>query len=117
MAHRDPVRGKTLHWTFTDGPAKGTTYEHSFGNDGIVRFHALESASKEKQSDGPAESEAQHGSAPISEDVCAVSYKGESGYTLTTILNFDERHMVAFASNSEQWFEQKGTFEVVDQGR
>jgi hypothetical protein len=26
----DDIRGKTIQWTFTDGPAKSTTYEHHF---------------------------------------------------------------------------------------
>lgn len=106
----DLVRGKTLRWTFTDGPTKGTTYEHRFGDDGVVHFHAVKADGK---SDQQAQAEAHYGAETISEDVCAVSYKGDEGYTLTTVLNFDDKRVVAFASNNEQWFEQKGTFEIV----
>jgi hypothetical protein len=111
----DPIRGKTLQWTFTDGPAKGTTYEHHFGQDGMVEFHTVDASSKDKaaQSKGQLESKAHYGSATVAEGVCAVSYKGESGYTLTTILNFTNQRLVAFASNDKEWFEQQGTFEVV----
>jgi hypothetical protein len=49
----------------------------------------------------------------VADDVWAVSYKGESGYTLTTILNFENKRLVSFASNDKEWFEQQGTFEVV----
>ncbi len=111
-AKHDLVRGQTLRWTFTDGPTKGTTYEHRFGEDGVVHFHAVKK-DVEAKSDRQAESTAHYGAATISEDVCAVSYKGDAGYTLTTVLNFDDKHVVAFASNNEQWFEQQGTFEVV----
>ena len=110
----DLVRGQTLRWTFADGPTKGTTYEHRFGEDGVVHFHAVKKDAEAGSADGPAGSKAHYGAARISEDVCAVSYKGDEGYTLTTVLNFDDRHVVAFASNSEQWFEQQGTFEVVE---
>ena len=110
--HRDLVRGKTLRWTFSDGPTKGTTYEHQFGDDGVVHFHAVKA---DDQSGQRGEAEAHYGTETVSEDVCAVSYKGKEGYTLTTVLNFDDKHMVAFASNSDQWFEQRGTFEVVRQ--
>ncbi|MBV8084447.1 MAG: MoaF N-terminal domain-containing protein [Chloroflexi bacterium] len=106
--HNDLVRGKTFRWTFEDGPTKGTTYEHTFGDDGVVRFHAVDG-----KGGTPTESEAHYGAATVSEDVCAVSYKGDQGFTLTAVLNFDDKRVVAFASNTEQWFEQQGTFEVV----
>ena len=106
----DLIRGKTLRWTFTDGPTKGTTYEHQFGNNGVVHFHAVKAGDK---SDQQPNAEAHYSAATISEDVCAVSYKGDEGFTLTTVLNFDDNRVVAFASNSEQWFEQQGTFEVL----
>src|ERR1700758_558435 len=98
---RDLVRGKTLRWTFNDGPSKGTTYEHRFDENGIVHFHAVTPPSEDK---GQSESAAHYGSATIAEDVCAISYKGDAGYTLTTVLNFDDKRVVAFASNSDQWF-------------
>jgi hypothetical protein len=50
----------------------------------------------------------------VSDDVSVVSYRSKNGYTLTVALNFADHRMVAFASNSEQWFQQEGTFEVVD---
>ena len=68
----DLVRGQTLRWTFTDGPTKGTTYEHRFGEDGVVHFHAVKPHADAK-SDTQPDSKARYGSATISEDVCAVS--------------------------------------------
>jgi hypothetical protein len=43
-----------------------------------------------------------------------VSYRAESGFTLTVALNFADHRMIGIASNSEQWFPARGTFEVVD---
>lgn len=32
----DEFAGKTLRWTFEDGPTAGKTYERVFGDDGTV---------------------------------------------------------------------------------
>jgi hypothetical protein len=80
-----------------------------------VEFHTVEPSAQgpSGQAKGQTESHAHYGSARVAEDVYAVSYKGEGGYTLTTILNVDDKHLVAFASNQTEWFEQHGTFAVV----
>jgi hypothetical protein len=49
----------------------------------------------------------------VSDDVHVVSYLAASGFTLTTVLNFADHTIVAFASNDKQWFPIKGTFEEV----
>src|SRR5438132_6277692 len=41
MAVKDPVRGKTIRWSYEDGPTKGTTFEHVFGTDGTVTYRML----------------------------------------------------------------------------
>jgi hypothetical protein len=111
MAAADPIKGKTIRWTFNDGPSAGTTYEHDFHSDGTVQFRQVDDSKKEV----PASSEkVKYGSARVSDDVYAVSYLSSSGFTLTVVLNFADKKMVAFASNDTQWFEQKGTFEVRD---
>jgi hypothetical protein len=33
----DPIRGKTIRWTYDDGPMKGKSFEHTFGQDGTTR--------------------------------------------------------------------------------
>jgi hypothetical protein len=104
----DRVSGKTIRWVFTDGPAKGTHFEHVFAEDGSVTFRGVDEKSGNKGE------VAQYGSERVSDDVSVVSYRSKNGYTLTVVLNFADHQMVAFASNSEQWFQQKGTFEVVD---
>ena len=101
--------GKTLRWTFTDGPTAGTTYEHVFNADGSIGFRGADKAQKGKftwAKDGAI--------VKIGDDVFAISYLSESGFTLTVVLNSRRMEMVGFASNSESWFQQKGTFEVVE---
>jgi hypothetical protein len=49
----------------------------------------------------------------VTDDVCAVSYRGASGHTLTVVLNFSTGRMSAFASNNTDWHPLTGTFEVV----
>jgi hypothetical protein len=34
----DSILGKTVRWTFTDGPTKGATFEHVFHDDGSVSW-------------------------------------------------------------------------------
>jgi hypothetical protein len=34
------LRGKTVRWTFTDGPMAGTPIEHTFNDDGPVVWRA-----------------------------------------------------------------------------
>ena len=35
------VRGRTIRWTFADGPTAGTTFEHEFKHDGTVVFRTV----------------------------------------------------------------------------
>jgi hypothetical protein len=112
------VRGTTLRWTFTEGPQAGKTYEHTFREDGTVEYRAIEDAPGSAASGGQ---EPVSGSAPerptyaayrVSDDVELVSYRADSGFTLTVALNFTDHQLASIASNSEQWFPARGTFEV-----
>lgn len=108
----DSLYGKTLRWTFKDGPVAGKTFEHTFYEDGSVLFRNV---------NGREKGESAHarigGCVRINDEVCAVSYLTNAGYTLTVVLNFEERQMVGFASNAREWHQQKGTFEVVDDSK
>jgi hypothetical protein len=102
------LAGRTVRWTFTDGPTAGTTYEHAFGADGSIGFRAADKSGKGKFTmarDGAV--------VKIDDATFAVSYLAESGFTLTVVLNTQRMEMVGFASNNESWFQQKGTFEVI----
>jgi hypothetical protein len=103
----DPIRGKTIRWTFEDGPMKGKTFEHTFGADGAVSWRCSDDSQK---------GASKYESVAVNDVVHAVSYLSpESGFTLTTILDFGTGRMVSFASNAEQLFPQRGRFEAVRQ--
>src|SRR4029079_14041193 len=100
----DPIRGKTLSWTFEDGPMKGKTFEQTFGADGTVSWRC---------SDDPQKGSSTCESMAVNDVVHVVSYLSkDSGFTLTTILDFGTGRMVSFASNAEQLVTQRGHFEA-----
>lgn len=105
------IRGKTMLWKFTDGPQKGSVYEHVFNDDGSVVF---KDAGKAKDAEGSKPTrEKEYGAVKVSDDVYLVSYLGASGYTLTVALNFKDQSMNGFASGAKEWYPLHGTFEVV----
>jgi hypothetical protein len=124
----DPFRGQTMRWTFHEGPTAGSTYEHTFGKNGTVKFKPVgggpdaarpagkRASAKKKPAKAkkPSQPEApKYAAMRAADDVYAVSYLSGSGYTLTVVLNFKDNTMVGFASNDKQWFPLKGTFEPV----
>ncbi|HEX8791576.1 MAG TPA: hypothetical protein VF765_11545 [Polyangiaceae bacterium] len=102
----DLIRGKTLLFHFSDGPMAGKTFEHAFSRDGTVAFRMADRAS----AGSPPKSSLKYEFAPIRDEVCAVSYLSK-GYTLTTILDFASKTLVAFSSNEQMVSLQHGTFE------
>jgi len=104
----DSLRGRTLRWTFVDGPTAGTTYEHIFNNDGSIGFRGADKSGKGKftpTKDGTV--------MKVGDGMFVVSYLADSGFTLTVVVNTQKMEMVGFASNNDSWFQQKGTFEFV----
>jgi hypothetical protein len=104
----DSLRGKTLRWTFTDGPVAGTLFEHTFYDDGSVMWRYLEGQGIEHSA-----LEKRYAAMQVAEDVHTVSYLAASGYTLTVALNLATGRVVGFASNNQEWHPLTGTFEVV----
>ena len=104
------VRGRRLRWTFAEGPQAGKTYEHAFHADGTVEYRAVEDGAV----DVPGGERPAYAAHALSETVELVSYRADSGFTLTVALNFADHRMVGIASNSEQWFPAQGTFQMVD---
>ncbi len=104
----EPIKGKTLRWTFEDGPMAGKAFEHTFNTDGSVSYRSAGGDPGEKPT-----TEKKYETARVSDDVCAVSYLGAAGYTLTTVLDFKSGKAVAFASNEKELSIQHGTFETV----
>jgi phenolic acid decarboxylase len=102
----DPIAGKKIRFTWTDGPTKGETHEHFFNADGSVDYRKVTDA----PASGKPTHEKQYGAVKVADDVYIVSYLGASGYTLTVALNFRDKSIAGFASNDKQWFPVKGTF-------
>lgn len=101
------LQGKTIRWTFQDGPTRGHTFEHTFAADGTLAWHSTGRGSKDHHESASAV-------VKVSDDVHMVSYLSkESGYTLTVALNLETGIALGFASNGKEWVQQSGTFEVL----
>jgi hypothetical protein len=101
------IQGKTIQWTFSDGPMAHKTFEHTFNADGSVTWCTVENGKKGKLSTAE-RSEVTN----VGEGVYAVSYLGSSGYTLSVVLDFRTQRLIAFASNEASLTLQKGTFKA-----
>ncbi|HVD31366.1 MAG TPA: MoaF N-terminal domain-containing protein [Methylomirabilota bacterium] len=120
----DPLRGKTIRWTYDDGPMAGKSFEHTFDNDGTVTWREAgggeerggkpPSNGKQKSGKPATEPKAKYEVAAVNDDVCAVSYLSKSGYTLTSVLDFASGTVVSFASNEKELVPQHGMFEVAE---
>ena len=119
----DPIRGKTIRWTYEDGPMAGKSFEHVFGEDGAVTWRETggtdrsakpPSNGKQKTEKQATEAKAKYEVAPVNDDVYAVSYLSASGYTLTSVLDFASGTVVSFASNEKELVPQRGMFEVAE---
>jgi molybdenum cofactor biosynthesis protein MoaF len=122
----DEIRGKTVRWTFDDGPMKGKTFEHKFNEDGTVVFRAVEPSgentptkkkSDKQKGDSKSSEQIEYAAMKVSDHVYAVSYLGGQGYTLTVVLNLDDGRLVGFASNEKEWYPLRGTFEMVEKSK
>ena len=109
----DPIRGKTIRWTYNDGPTKGMKFEHIFGTDGRVSWRRVDQPSGQNGDGGEKQEAAAYEVEQVAPQVWTVAYLAPSGWTLTTILDLDSRNIVSFASNEKQLVVQHGTYEVV----
>jgi hypothetical protein len=99
----DRIRGNRFRWSFADGPMAGRAFEHTFGEDGAVTFRPMDGQ-------GKATRVQDYRTAAVTENVAAVSYCAR-GYTLTTLLDFSDGTLTAFASNDQGVTLQRGRFE------
>jgi hypothetical protein len=99
----DPFTGKTVRWSYVDGPVKGQAFEHVFGTDGMVTYRAPGAKSPER----PIHYEVEQ----VGDDSFAVSYLSTNGWTLTTVVDMRTRKIVSFASNEKQLVVQHGKLE------
>ena len=103
------LSGRTIRWTFEDGPTAGATYEHTFAPDGTVTFSKVGDSGK----GGKPASGKKYASFEVAPGVQLVSYLGDAGYTLTVAMNFDTGRLYGFASSEKEWHPLTGTMEIV----
>ena len=108
----DAIRGKTIRWSFTDGPITDSTFEHVFHQDGTVTWRVVDGPAK-----GQSAREKQYAALKVADDIYAVSYLGAKGYTLTIVLNLRDEHLVGIASSEKEWHPIKGTFEMLEKSK
>jgi hypothetical protein len=84
----------------------GKSFDHTFSRNGGVVFREV-GASPDSKAGGANEYQV----ASLGQDVHAVSYLSGSGYTLTVVLDYKTKKLVAFASNEKSLTLQHGTFE------
>ncbi|MEA2661764.1 MAG: MoaF N-terminal domain [Chloroflexota bacterium] len=102
----DGLAGRTVRWTYDDGPMRAKHFEHAFSADGTVTW-------KEAGEDSAsADSSAKYEFARIDDDAYVVSYLSGHGFTLTTIVDEKARTVVSFASNEKQLMVQHGKLEA-----
>jgi hypothetical protein len=104
----DPVRGRTIRWTWKEGPDKGSLIEHVFREDGRMLFRVMSGRNK-----STARVERPYESTRVGPDVYTVSYRTATGSTMTVFLNFKTRALLGLASDSEGWHPARGTFAVM----
>ena len=103
------LAGKTIRWTFVDGPVAGITFEHVFGEDGAVTWRYVNGAQQ-----GASNRETSYAAVRVNDKTWAVSYLAASGHTLTVVLSLDDHRAIAFASDNASWHVINGTFEIVN---
>ena len=81
----DPIRGKTLRWSYDTGVMAGRTFATASSN----------SASAD-------DSTARYMIERLNDSVYVVSYLSKSGYTLTTVIDEKTGAIVSVASNEKQ---------------
>jgi len=112
-AESSAVRGKTIRFSWKDGPTKGTTHEHIFHDDGTVEWHGVQAHEPQKTGKSAETDRPKYVDEKIAEGIRMVSYLARSGYTLTVVLNFESGAIAGIASNEKTWMPVHGSFEIV----
>jgi MoaF N-terminal domain len=102
----DFLRGKTVHWTYEDGPTAGKAFTHTFGQDGKVSW------TMDGSKGSPQESQAEYQTAQLAPAIQVVSYLAPSGWALTSVLDQRNGTLVSVASNEKELFVQNGTHSI-----
>jgi hypothetical protein len=106
------VKGRTVRFSWSDGPTEGTTHVHVFHDDGTVEWH--DAAKQGSQKSGKASAERpRYLDEGVGSGMRLVSYLSSSGFTLTVTLNAQNGRIAGVASNEATWTPIHGSFEVV----
>ena len=108
-ADDDRIRGRTIRWSFTEGPVQGKRFEHVFREDGTVVWRELGGAAPTPGDQGRG---VPYAALSLSDEVALASYLAGSGYTLTVALNFGTGELAGIASNDKHWYPLRGSFEI-----
>ncbi len=110
------IRGRTLRWSWTEGPTRDQTHEHRFGEDGIVTWRSVKADELPARPADPGHGgeRATYAALRLAEHIHLVSYLAPSGFTLTVAVNLEDGTIAGFASGAEAWFPVRGTNEVVE---
>jgi hypothetical protein len=107
------IRGRTLRWTWTEGPTKGKTHEHVFRDDGTVSWREADAHRPQGAPFGAEAERVPYAALEVRPEVYAVSYRAGSGFTLTVVVDLASGKLVGFASNSDAWYPLRGRSERV----
>jgi len=104
------LAGRTQRWKFGEGPTAGKTYEHTFYPDGTVSWREVGATSQGKPS-AEHRPTTKYAAFEVAPGLHLVSYLSESGYTLTVLVNTNNRQLHGFASSAKEWYPLTGTLE------
>jgi hypothetical protein len=100
----DAIKGATIRWVFAEPPVAGMKFEHTFREDGTLVWRVLEGAGA-----GASKEEKHYETMKIADGIHVVSYLAASGHTLSVVVDFNTRRVVAFGSDSKEWHPLTGT--------
>jgi hypothetical protein len=105
------LAGQTQRWKFTNGPTANTIFEHTFKPDGTVVFKSVNGqASTPSAETTPAQppEPIHYASFEVAPGLHLVSYLTNHGFTLTVLVNTQNRRLNGFASNETEWYPLEG---------
>ncbi len=104
-------RGRTITFKYTEGAMAHKAYAHTFNDEGDVTYKPADKAGKDAM-DGEGTRAQASRIEKLRDDVWVVTYRGEGGTTLTSVLDFASNALLSIASNNGELSVHRGTFET-----
>lgn len=95
----NPLVGKTIIWSWTEGAFAGDKYELTFFTDGRIHWKGLKGSEKGKEG-----TDKEYRIVEVNNDIHMLSWLEEVGYTVTATLNLKENTIFGFVSNEKEWY-------------